>query len=338
MEDVQKSLHEIMEKLATVTLEVKATSAEVHGFRKQMEDYGADLDGVKRQVVDASRKVAPPLPPLELPAQNKGALTNHGAPLLRVPLDGPSNFRTAPSSPQDQEERHECQQSEQGDLRVRAPRHDFPKFSGEMPSLWIDQSLNSFEMFKIPSHQWVGMAMLYFEGHAALWYQAFKRRYTQVTWDRLSAAVVEEFGQDEYDGQMNKLMQLKQTCTVAEYRVAFEECMYHLISLDETLSSRWFVSKFVFGLRDDIRAAVRLQAPASITRAAALARIQEEEEEVTRPRHRPAAPTKHPPMIIPGTQTTGAPRTDWPRKQGNDDFNSLGRFRQFQYLCYFCIC
>ncbi|KAK1678350.1 hypothetical protein QYE76_039198 [Lolium multiflorum] len=95
MEDVQKSLNEIMEKLATVTLEIKATSAEVHDFRKQMEDYGADLDGVKRQVADASRKVAPPLPPLELPARNKGALTNHSAPLLRIPLDGPSNLNRA---------------------------------------------------------------------------------------------------------------------------------------------------------------------------------------------------------------------------------------------------
>jgi hypothetical protein len=72
---------------------------------------------------------------------------------------------------------------------------------------------------------------------------------------------------------MNKLMQLRQTEIVAEYKLAFEECMYHLISLDEALSTRWFVSKFVFGLRDDIRAAGRLQEPTSITRDASLARI-----------------------------------------------------------------
>lgn len=60
--------------------------------------------------------------------------------------------------------------------------------------------------------------------------------------------------------------------------------MCHLLAVDESLSTRWFVSQFVFGLRDDIRAAVRLQSPSSIARAASLARIQEEEIEHHRPR------------------------------------------------------
>jgi len=51
-----------------------------------------------------------------------------------------------------------------------------------------------------------------------------------IIWDVLAQAVVQEFGQDEYDGQMTKLLQLKQKGSVAKYRVAFEECMYHLIS------------------------------------------------------------------------------------------------------------
>jgi hypothetical protein len=149
---------------------------------------------------------------------------------------------------------------------------------------------------------------------------------------------VEEFGQDEYDGQMSKLMQLKQTSTVSEYRHTFEDCMYHLLAVDESLSTRWFVSQFVFGLRDDIRAAVRLQAPTSIARASSLARIQEEEAEHHRPRARPLAPTKHPPAttIVNPAITT---RVDWPRKQGNDDFNrerQLRDFRRANNLCFKC--
>ena len=93
---------------------------------------------------------------------------------------------------------------------------------------------------------------------------------------------------------MTKLRQLKNTRTITEYRLAFEEFMYHLISLDSTLCSRWFVSLFVFGLRHDIQVAVRLQGPGSITRAASLARIQEEEAEIHRPKGRPPAPMKHP--------------------------------------------
>jgi hypothetical protein len=166
MEEVQKTLEEILAKLAAVTTEVKATSEEVHGFRKQMEDYGTDLDGVKHRVQEANRQGRPSQ--LEVPLQ-KGALTNHGAPLLGSVPDAAPIFRTAPSSPQNPEEQHGRQEQnghqilshadrhapDQGDLRVRAPRHDFPKFSGEMPLLWIDQSTNYFEMFKIPPHQWV---------------------------------------------------------------------------------------------------------------------------------------------------------------------------------------
>jgi hypothetical protein len=47
-----------------------------------------------------------------------------------------------------------------------------------------------------------------------------------------------------------------------------------LIAVDDSLSPRWFVTQFVFGLRDDIHCSVRLQAPSSITRAASLPRIQ----------------------------------------------------------------
>jgi hypothetical protein len=137
---------------------------------------------------------------------------------------------------------------------------------------------------------------LYLEGHTALWYQAYKRKHHQVVWEEFMAAVIEEFGQDEYDSQMHKLMHLRQTSTVAEYRLIFEECMYHLLSLDSSLNTRWFVTQFVLGLRDDIRGAVRLQGPTSVTRAASLARIQEEELEHHRPRAKPLAPTKHPPV------------------------------------------
>lgn len=157
-----------------------------------------------------------------------------------------------------------------------------------------------------------------------------------IAWDVFVQALVEEFGQDEFDGQMSKLMQLRQTGTVAEYRLAFEECMYHLISVDDSLSARWFVSQFVFGLRDDIRCAVRLQAPKSITRAAALARIQEEEAEHHRPKPRPVAPTKHPPTAGPGNTTQ---RLEWPKKQGIDDFNrerQLRDFRRANNLCFKC--
>jgi hypothetical protein len=260
-------------------------------------------------------------------------MMNHGPPLLDASLHdtGTAVFTTAPSSPKDA-----VDTTSAGDFVVRPRRHDFPRFSGETPLLWVDLCQTYFEMYHVPEHHWVSTATLHLDGHAALWFQSYKRRNRLIAWDAFVQAVVEEFGHDEFDGQMSKRMQLRQTGTAAEYRLVFEECMYHLISVDDSLSAHWIVSQFMFGLRDDIRCAVRLQAPTSITRAAALARIQEEEDEHHRPKARPAVPTKHPTATMLGNSTQ---RLEWPKKQGADDFNrerQLRDFRRANNLCFKC--
>jgi hypothetical protein len=199
MEAAQKTLEEIVVRLDTVSAEVKSSSSEIQGFCRQMEDYGADLNGVKCKLLEGARVGVPSL--VEVPLRGKGVLINNGAPLLGAAPPGTtsfpagsSTFHTAPSSPLEQEVDKGRTSPEREDFRVRAPRHDFPRFSGNMPLMWIDRSLNYFEMFRIPIHQWVGMAMLYFEGHAALWYQAYHRRQPSITWEMLTVAIVDEFG------------------------------------------------------------------------------------------------------------------------------------------------
>lgn len=61
-------------------------------------------------------------------------------------------------------------------------------------------------MYNVPAHHWISTATLYFEDHAALWLQAYKRTYRQIIWDAFIAALVAEFGTDDYDGQMSILL------------------------------------------------------------------------------------------------------------------------------------
>lgn len=79
--------------------------------------------------------------------------------------------------------------------------------------------------------------------------------------------------------------------------------MYHLLSLDATPNSRFFVTQFLLELKDEIREAVRLQAPTSVTRAAILSRIQEEEVEASRPRYYVLGLSRSV-SILPATVTT----------------------------------
>lgn len=203
MEEMQRSITELLTRVGTVTDEIQSV-------RKQMEDYGADLDGIKRKLAEPARPSTMPrlelrpnvIPILDIPQSSAaGAAAGETIPHAdtgMARMTTTARFHTAPSSPTDHEE-----------VRVRAPRHDFPKFHGDTPLLWIDQCLTYFDMFKIPSQQWVSMASLYLEGNAALWYQSHKRRNGVLGWSIFTLAILEEFGQDEYDGQMSKLMQLR---------------------------------------------------------------------------------------------------------------------------------
>jgi hypothetical protein len=120
MEEVNKMLQELVARVTTI-------SEEMGNFCKQMEDYGADLDGIKRKVVEGERASALPH---WYTWPSKGGLTNNGLPLLDTPqtsaagaaAGAATTFHTTPSSPTDQEE-----------VRVRAPHHDFPKFHGDTP-------------------------------------------------------------------------------------------------------------------------------------------------------------------------------------------------------------
>lgn len=218
--------------------------------------------------------------------------------------------------------RHQEHQSEQHQVRLpnrehdheyhaKPPKHNFPRFSGENPRMWLDMALTYFEMYNISPHQWVSTATLYLEGHVALWWQAYKRRRPILLWEEFSGAVVQEFGEEEFETQMHSLLQLRQTGSVSEYRSAFEAAMYHLIALDPSLNTIFFISHFVFGLKDEVHTAVHLQAPTSVTRAVALAKIQEEELELqkTKPRyqrfvhHQPGLPAVSPVPPVPKKNT-----------------------------------
>ena len=138
------------------------------GLRQQVEDFVVDLDGVKRRLVDHDKAAAAPLPRVEIPLADKAPmvarLMNQRPPLLTVP-DMSTKFVSAQSSPTEQ---HVTER--QGEYVVRPLRHDFPRFSGDKPLLWVDLSLTYFEMYKVPEHHWVGTTTLHLEGHAALWF------------------------------------------------------------------------------------------------------------------------------------------------------------------------
>jgi hypothetical protein len=105
---------------------------------------------------------------------------------------------------------------------------------------------------------------------------------------------------------------------VDDYRRQFEEYMYHLLSLDPTLSAKFFVTQFVIGLKDELRTAVKIQAQTSITKALVFAKILEEEVDANRPHFWPPPAGRPPPAAAPVyPRPAGAPGV---RRAAGDDF------------------
>lgn len=136
--------------------------------------------------------------------------------------------------------------------------------------------------------------------------------------------MLEEFGTDEFELVMHRLLQLRQTGTVSEYCAAFDEQMYHLLELDPSINNKFFITQFLLGQKDALRAAVRLQAPSSITCASVLARIQEEELGTARARPRAPPPGRPPPVA-----SAQQPRAAAPNRAQGDKFARERQLRDF---------
>lgn len=249
----------------------------------------APTNGLQQPAPPPEQRAAPhpsvlPIPQVLTGAVQAARLANEGPPLLPVPGARPALPERAPPPTQREE------------YAPRPPKHQFPRFEGEAPRVWLDRCLAYFELYQVPLHNWVATAALYVDGHAALWLRAFRQTHVDITWEQFRHAVVEEFGPEEFESTMHNLLQLRQTGTVAEYRQQFEVHMYNLLALDPSLSTKFFVTQFLLGLKDELRAAVRLQAPNSITRATVFARIQEEELDIQRPRLRSMSTGRSPPL------------------------------------------
>ena len=85
-----------------------------------------------------------------------------------------------------------------------------------------------------------------------------------------------EFDVNVHRNKMKELMMLKQTGTVTEYKREFSQLTYQLLLYENSVSDTFLVTRFVLGLKEELRAAVELQLPATVSEAAIYAGIQED--------------------------------------------------------------
>jgi hypothetical protein len=92
----------------------------------------------------------------------------------------------------------------------------------------------------------------------------------------------EKFGQSEFEQLLLQLSRLHRTGTISEYVAQFTVAMNSLIAHHKSWDPLYFITKFVDGLRADIRVMVMVQQTHDLEADVALACLQEEAMELTK--------------------------------------------------------
>ena len=114
-------------------------------------------------------------------------------------------------------------------------------------------------------------ATMYMRESAAHWYQAYKLTNPWHNWPEFSAAVLAEFEGNALRDRTRELLTLRQTGTVEEYKKQFDKLVYQVKLYDPHLGGMMLVQQFILGLKEELRAAVEVQMPNTVAKAAAFA-------------------------------------------------------------------
>ena len=95
-------------------------------------------------------------------------------------------------------------------------------------------------------------------------------------WEELCVAVHAKFGKDKHHRALEALERCKQTGTVEQYFLNFEELRHKVLVHNNHYDEAFFVTKFISGLKTEIQKGIRLHKPRTVDAALSLAETQEQ--------------------------------------------------------------
>lgn len=236
-------------------------------------------------------------------------------------------------------------------LSSTIPPMTCPQFCGDNPQMWKVNCEQYFDVFGIQQIHWVKIATLNFCGNAAFWLQSVRNQLGGITWVGLCDLVCSRFSKDRQQALIRQWFHIRQDGSVAEYVEKFDSLMHQLLAYDNSLLPVYFVTKFVEGLRSDIRVVVLVQRPQDMDSACAVALLQEEALEGVqstqykkpdtsipiRNSHKGAGvlPSTLPPKQLLSPQSEDRRGTESARAR-DDKLSALKAYRRSKGLCFTC--
>nr|ACR36904.1 unknown [Zea mays] len=234
------------------------------------------------------------------------------------PAKGNHQFTFPPVSPgiQDPNPMYDVPRGRHGDSAFsslgKLPKLPFPAFEGDNPRLWISQCESYFEMYQVDPAVWIRVISMHLSPTVACWFQAIQRRYVELRWPLFCKLLMDRFGRDQHQALLRQLFRIRQTGSVEEYITRFSTLMDQLSAYEAMTDPLYFTTRFVEGLREDVRAVVMVQRPVDLDTACTLALLQ---EEVSEPVRRKEWPRGGPTGSAAGRSSSPAPLASLPRSR-----------------------
>ncbi|KAI6694685.1 hypothetical protein NL676_022395 [Syzygium grande] len=144
---------------------------------------------------------------------------------------------------------------------------EFPKFEGGDPHGWILKAEKYFRYYEMPDELKVDVAAMYLEGDALDLFAWINKEWTLVYWEELVKALQENYRPAEFQNPDEHLCGIRQIGYVQEYRQEFAKRSARV--------SNWLehclLGVFLNGLKEKLRADVRIHKPRTVYKAMTLA-------------------------------------------------------------------
>jgi hypothetical protein len=157
----------------------------------------------------------------------------------------------------------------------RLPKLNFPFYEGDTTRVWISQAEDYFEMYDVPPRRWVKVSRMHFNGATTRWIESLEQP-NKIPWSDFCKLLHDRFRRDQRDRLSRQMFHIHQTSTVLDHVERFSTLFDQLKAYQPNPDLHYYTTRFVDGLRHDIRMVVALQRPSDLDPAYSLALLQEE--------------------------------------------------------------
>lgn len=161
-----------------------------------------------------------------------------------------------------------------GNWRYR--KLDLPQFDGTNHDGWLLRAERYFSFYRLTNEEKLEAAVVGFDGDALLWYQWEHRRRPIRSWEDMRSLILQRFRPLHSGTLCEQWLAVKQIRSVAEFRRQFIEMAAPLKQIPENI----LMGHFVNGLKEDIRAKVRMLGLYMLEQAMELALKVEEKNRI----------------------------------------------------------